>query len=98
MPEHEAARVAAGDDQCTHVGRAVMHAAERSQRFGVVVAAFRAWLDVMQIEVLRVATPGRAALASVALEHASPLRGRDRLRGTSRRDWACFGLGFRGTH
>src|SRR5688572_4916435 len=64
MPENEAARVIAGHHERTHVGRAMMHAAERDQHFRVVLAALSARFDVVQIEVLAVTAARNAALAT----------------------------------
>ena len=61
------------------MGRAMMHAAKRGQCFRVVVAAFSAGFDVVQIQVLTVPTARDAALSAIALEHLPAYCGWDGL-------------------
>src|SRR5215204_5162483 len=79
MAEHEAARVAAGHDECARVGGAVMDAAQSEQHFGIVIAALGARFYVVQIEVLAMPASGDAAFSTIALEHSPPYRGWDGL-------------------
>ncbi|MBL8625825.1 MAG: hypothetical protein JNK64_31215 [Myxococcales bacterium] len=80
MAEPERVRRAAVDLQAAVVGRAVVGVAQRGEARGGVVAAARAWHEVVDVDVTRVAAARHDAAPAVAPQHGPPGPGRDRAR------------------
>ena len=62
---------ATGDEELAAMGRAVMRSTNGDDIFGFVLAALRAWHDVVQIEKRSVDTAWNLAALVVAPEHGA---------------------------
>jgi hypothetical protein len=78
MAECQTSRYAALDDELAAVLRSVMRAAEKDHAIGVVVAAFGAKHDVVDVEKQRVLASGNRASTAVAAQTARRAAGRVR--------------------